>query len=198
MESIAHREAKRYMLLWLREEADKSEFANFAGISWRVNRGPPFHGVWSEYPILPNGRGGNDIVWDEWEEDGSIPTYAELMRRGTPPTVVLDIAIQHKGRISYAIEIKHTHACSERKIDFLRSQSITLLEIPTQWILGQVFTPRRIPEEFLLFGTPLRPAYIPKDHPPLRLNLSTPTTTTTTTFSPRFDLLRNNPSPARS
>lgn len=177
LESLAHREAKRHLLLWLRESAAKigsDNYADFCGIAWRVNRGPKFWGVWSEYPILRDGF-GITAVWDEWnndeirDENTCIPSYRDLIRRGTPPAVILDIAIQHKGMISYAIEIKHKHACSQQKIDFLRNQDITLLEIPAHWILGQVARPASIPDEFYLLGNPPR-----RDQglrPPLTLSL---------------------------
>lgn len=153
VESHARRHAKRLLLTWLRETAAKvgyDEYANFAGLSWRVNRPAPHWGIWCEYPVLAEGH-GIDTVWDEvlrrWRKRS--PTYDELIAAGLRPTAVLDIAIQHKGTIAFAIEVVHKHHCEPQKIAFLSDQ-LTLLEIPAYWVLGQVDRPTEIPCEFYL------------------------------------------------
>lgn len=153
VESYAHRHAKELLLLWLRAEACAAGYdgyADFCDMSWRVNRQAPHYGVWTEYPVLADGT-GIDTVWDEHNEAwrSRPPTFDELRERDEYPAAILDIAIQHKGRIAFGIEIVHKHRCAPSKIEFLRGQ-LTLLEIPAYWVLGQVDRPTEIPAEFYL------------------------------------------------
>lgn len=153
METHAHRLAKGLLVDWLRAAAQRAgydEYAEFAGLSWRVNRPGPAWGIWAEYPILSD-KTGLDQVWDEraarWSD--SPPSYQQVVDMGSRPNCVLDIAIQHKGRIAFAIEICHKHHCGPRKLKFLRDE-LQVIEIPTQWVLGQVDRPAQIPVEFYL------------------------------------------------
>lgn len=175
VESFAHLEAKRLLTAWLREAADAvghDEYASFCGnaLSWRVNRQGPHWGVWQEYPVLADYTGLNQ-VWDEtdlscprhgdkgcpgnchrfpvsrWQN--RPPTYDDVIDMGFRPMVVLDIAIQHKGAIAFAIEVVHKHRCNPRKIGFLRD-CLTLIEIPAYWVLGQIDRPSEMPSEFFL------------------------------------------------
>ncbi len=162
VESYAHVEAKRLLLLWLREAAEEAGVDQSAcfgvpmraddkdGIAWRVNRGAPHFGVWEEYPVLSDDTGISP-VWDEISDRwvSRPPTYEEVVDIGYRPMVVLDIAVQHKGGIIVAIEVAHKHHCDPRKIGFLRPR-LTLIEIPAYWVLGQVGTPNAIPSEFFL------------------------------------------------
>lgn len=153
VESFAHKEAKRLLVAWLRETAAAAGCdgrADFGGLSWRVNRPGPAWGVWNEHPILADGTGINP-VWDETDDRwrGRPPTYDEIIASGTRPMAVLDVAVQHKGHIAFAIEVVHKHHCEPRKIGFLRDK-LTLIEIPSYWVLGQVERPTAIPAEFWL------------------------------------------------
>ncbi len=161
LESHAHRQAKRLLLQWLREAAAVDGYDGYAGfpggapgcasISWRVNRGAPHYGVWREYPVLSDGT-GIIPVWGEEDHErwkNRPRTYEEVVAMGFRPMCVLDIAIQHKGAVEYAIEIVHKHRCDPRKIGFLKPR-LTLLEIPAYWVLGQVDRPSEIPAEFFL------------------------------------------------
>jgi hypothetical protein len=156
LESFAHIEAKRLLLSWLRDsaaEAGRDGLAFFCGqdgIEWRVNRGEPHFGVWEEYPVLSDGTGISP-VWDESDDRwiSRPPTYEDVVAGGFRPMVVLDIAIQHKGTIAYAVEVVHKHRCDWRKKSFL-CPLLTLVEIPAYWVLGQVGRPQFIPPEFFL------------------------------------------------
>lgn len=153
VESHAHRQAKRLLVKWLREAAAAAGHdghADFCNLSWRVNRHRPHWGVWVEYPVLADGT-GITTVWDEISENWRRrpPMRDELIERHLDPTCIIDIAIQHKGQIAFAIEVVHKHACDPRKIGFLRDR-LTLLEIPAYWVLGQVDRPTVIPHEFFL------------------------------------------------
>ena len=160
-ESHAHRHAKRLLAQWLREAAEAAGLdghADFCGaVGWRVNRPGPSWGVWTEYPILSDWT-GLDPVWDETA--GGIakvqigrqtepPSFDDLIERGLHPVAILDLAIQHKGRIEYGIEVRHKHACDAAKIALLRPH-MTLIEVTTHWVLGQVDRPTTIPYEFFL------------------------------------------------
>lgn len=161
LESHAHQNAKALLIRWLHESAEKAgldghavfpaEAPTCAGIEWRVNRPKRSRwGVWQEYPILADCQGISP-VWDEvssrWKR--RPPTYDEVVADGFRPMAIVDIAVQHKGTIAYAIEVVHKHRCDPRKIGFLRPH-LTLLEIPAYWVLGQVDRPSTIPSEFFL------------------------------------------------
>lgn len=152
-ESFAHRYAKQTLLGWLRETARKAglyNHADFAGISWQVNRGRPHFGIWEEYPILADGL-GIDPVWDEFSPKwkNHPPTYDDIVGLGYRPRVIVDVAVQHKGIIAFAIEVRHKSAVSDLKVRFL-TPLLTLIEIPAYWILGQIERPEAIPEEFYM------------------------------------------------
>ncbi|HKW96801.1 MAG TPA: hypothetical protein VJN43_03665 [Bryobacteraceae bacterium] len=178
VESHAHRHAKQLLADWLREAAaavGHDEYARFPidlplhcheclhdssicrsprclphAICWRVNRPGPSWGIWCEYPVLADGT-GIIPVWDEvgpqWRS--RPPSYDDLTLAGRMPACVIDIAVQHKGMIVYALEIVHKHHCTATKIEFLR-EKLAILEIPAAWILGQVDRPRGVPAEFWL------------------------------------------------
>lgn len=156
VESYAHRAAKDVVAGWLRAEAESVGYdgwADWAGISWRVNRKGLSWGIWQELPIVSTGLGVNP-VWDEfrplsWHE--KPPTYDEVVALGYRPMCVVDIAIQHKGRIAFVIEIKHKHGCAPDRLRFLRELDVEVIELPTSWVLGQVATPTDIPREFFLY-----------------------------------------------
>lgn len=151
VESFAHRTAKNLVVGWLRavaEAAGPDNYVDFWGLGWRVNRGAPHFGVWEEYPIISDGTGCAP-VWDEMDPRwrNRPPNYDELVNIGLRPMAILDIAVQHKGNITVAIEIKHKHACDARKLGFLRLHT-SVLEVPAYWALGQIDTPTEIPDEF--------------------------------------------------
>lgn len=155
VESYKHKFAKAILLGWLRDGAvyDKhQEFGLVGGgvLQWRVNRGAPHFGVWEEYPITRD----FSYVWDEeWDGDGDSlwterpPTYDELLARNTPPTVIFDIAIQHKGNILYAIEVVHRHGLDDRKkaiIKELFGEHFSVFTVPAEWIMCQVERPSKL------------------------------------------------------
>lgn len=148
LESYAHQAAKRILLGWLRDVA--SDAGVDGGIGWRVNRRAPHFGVWAELPILSDGT-GIEPAWDEIDRKWRRrpPRYDEVVEGGFRPMAMLDIAIQHKGRIAYAIEVIHKHRCEPRRVAFL-ADKLTIIEIPAYWVLGQVGRPSDVPPEFFL------------------------------------------------
>ncbi len=154
LESLAHRTAKGAMLLWLREAAEVTGYdreAHLGRLAWRVNRRGPHYGVWSEYPVVAGGN-GSSTVWDEISErwTGRPPSYDELVAEGIRPMAIFDIAIQERSQITIAIEIKHKHPIEPLKRGLIRKLGVELIEVPTQWVLGQVDRPCEIPDEFWL------------------------------------------------
>lgn len=154
VESYAHVTAKRLIVEWFREAAaaaGRDAVAGFAGFSWRVNRAGPAWGIWDEYPILSDGTGAVH-VWDEISDRwrARSPSYADVIEMGYRPMAVVDIAIQHKGRVILAIEIRHKSPVGPRKLSFLHKHINDVLEIPAYWVLGQVDRPCQIPGEFWL------------------------------------------------
>ncbi len=146
LESYAHKAAKAVVVSWLRgaaREVGWDQSASVAGLFWRVNRGAPCWGIWEEYPFIGD---GNDChcVWDErgWPDDRT-PTRDELIKKGTPPVAIADIAVQHKGMIIYAIEIVHRHPLTDQKRDFLFRLDCTTLVVSARWVLNQVAPPSR-------------------------------------------------------
>lgn len=149
-----HKAAKRLLVEWLRETSAAVGWdghAEFGGFSWRVNRSGPSFGIWEEYPILFGGD-GTETVCDEIDDKwiAAPPTYDDVVALGSRPACILDIAVQHKGQITLAVEVRHKHACDDRKVHFLRRLGIGLIEIPTLWVLGQVERPVEVPREFWL------------------------------------------------
>jgi hypothetical protein len=174
VESYAHKAAKAAVVDWLRSGAVYDQNRTAAGLSWRVNRGEPWFGVWEEYPIL-NENDVSDLVWDEtqwWRAlemkrgllgmpaDGEsyyshkdcqwlkgrqpIPTFDELYEMGRPPRVILDVAVQHKGRIVLGIEIVHKHGLHEAKRQFLKRVKLPVYVVRADWVLNQVRPPSRL------------------------------------------------------
>lgn len=72
------------------------------------------------------------------------PTYEELGSIGLCPRVILDIAIQHKGAISYGIEIVHKHDLTSEKREFLRTAFFPTIVLSAGWVLSQVEVPQRL------------------------------------------------------
>lgn len=152
-ESHAHRLAKELVVAWVRSAAKHAGYdghAAFGAIEWRVNRRWPSWGIWSEYPLC------RQLLHETWDEASPRwrrrpPTFAELCELDIAPDAVLDVAIQHKGRIAWAIEVVHKHPVDDEKLNFLRYWAdLTLVEIPAYWVLGQIGVPSAIPAEFFL------------------------------------------------
>lgn len=161
VESYAHKTAKATVAQWLRETASEcggwDQYADLAGISWRVNRDGPHFGVWEEYPFILRGD-GHYTVWDEVSEvyERRPPTYEELVEKNTRPSVIVDVAIQHKGQIAICIEVAHKNPLSPVKLMKLAEMGMyDVLEVPARWVLAQVGRPKRIPPEFWILGKPL-------------------------------------------
>ena len=159
MESYQHQFAKRVLAQWLRDEAKKDDLrAKFGPFGWRVNRGGPHYGVWLEYPISESGEEVAN-VWDErgWSEElygesetqeTRTPTYAECLKLGITPSVIFDIAIQHKGAIIYGIEIVHKNGLDERKLRKLDAiykayRHFEVYAADAVWIMHQIGVPRQ-------------------------------------------------------
>lgn len=171
VESYAHKAAKAVVVGWLRAEGEKAGDDHYVsndilGVHWRVNRPGPCWGIWEEYPVLSDGTGILP-VWDEIGDghEGRPPTFKELVDAATPPAVIFDIAVQHKGQIQYAIEIVHKHDIGAQKAELLArlEDRPHILVLPAQWVLRQIGVPRKFPpKEWWLFedipSTYLRPA----------------------------------------
>lgn len=175
VESYKHKAAKAVVVEWLRTAAKAvgyDNYADLAGIGWRVNRGAPCWGVWDEYPIARDPKGhivGESLVWDEtgWERDIAragnndcdcdlneicshrvihrAPSYDELRSLGYSPIVILDVAVQHKGCITYGIEIVHRHDVDDQKAALLEEHGgdICVLTVDAEWVLRQVAPPKK-------------------------------------------------------
>jgi hypothetical protein len=206
VESYAHKAAKATLVQWFRDAAaadmlDKTSIGYIkpAGVSWRINRGAPFYGVWEEYPVTAS---GDEIehVWDEcgfhtqledrrfhgchkyayalknsglltyshvepcsygartvmFERAGEseasdrypIPTFEEMVEFGTPPKIIFDVAIQHKGTIVHAFEVVHKNDLTDVKREFIRHLTarryVNVYTIDAAWILAQVRCPDRL------------------------------------------------------
>jgi hypothetical protein len=161
MESYAHNAAKKVFASWMREEAAKDNYPTADWWKWAglTAKGTEF-GIMEEYPICENysGDGPHGVVWGEstWWEDyvaatghaGDYPcrppTYEECVAIGKPPRVILDLAVQHKGVISFAVEIVHKHDVSDEKRRFLEGAYFSTLVVSATWVLGQVRRPDHI------------------------------------------------------
>jgi hypothetical protein len=173
MESYAHKAAKAVVAGWLRSAAERDggydEYTTCLDLCWRVNRGGPNYGVWEEYPIVHGdkdwGRDAHVGILPVWDEHGDAddefaaapPTYDQLCARKTPPTCILDLAIQHKGMVIHGIEIVHKNPPSLAKMQFLHTTTLeSLLILPAEWVLTQISEPRAVPRHFFRWGAPAR------------------------------------------
>jgi hypothetical protein len=160
LESYQHEFAKRVLAQWLRHEARQDDYHDFGPFRWRPNRGEPHYGVWLEYPVSESGGEiGYGAVWDEsgWSEqlygesetqETRPPTYAECLKLGRTPSVIFDIAIQHKGAITYGIEIVHKNGLNERKLRKLEAlykaqPNFRVYAADAVWIMHQIGVPRQ-------------------------------------------------------
>lgn len=155
-ESYKHKFAKEVLAGWLREGALRDEYAGIHPIRFRVNRGAPHFGVWTEYPICLNSK--NDVVgrsaWDEesfygWMPEGvefvdRPPTYDEVIGLGLLPIAIFDIAVQHKGYIVYGIEVVHRNDVSKIKSEYLNRIGIPVYRIDADWVLSRVQRPTEL------------------------------------------------------
>lgn len=198
LESFKHNFAKNLLAKWLRESAEEAicripETREYVSIPlqqlehppspgvrtyqvpsmlrWRVNRGEPHYGVWTEYPI--GHRGGHGPVWDETfipcpkcteenpceydrandEEVKKHEARHYPFMEGPPsfdwytgmfheaPTVVFDVCIQHKGSVVTAIEVTNKHPVTPEKQARVQELGINLYEMSADWILAQVGRP---------------------------------------------------------
>lgn len=147
IESYSHKAAKSVLAGWFRDAAEKAGRDNYAtacGITWRVNRSGPHWGVWEEYPILEK----DHQVWDERDvpnHQDKPPAFEELKAAGTPPKIILDVALQSKGDITYGFEIVHRNKPSFDKMFFIEHQcNFRVLFIRAHWILCHTKPPKEI------------------------------------------------------
>ena len=152
-ESYGHWCAKMIFLDWLRAAAKeaKNEYARLGKIEWAVNRGAPTYGVFEEYPIIA----GMCQPWDEhneWGKTETWPDYAWMKENYRGAFKIPDLAITHKGVVSYVIEIVHKNDLSDDKFNFYCDLPIRpeVVVIPCQWVLGQFERPSGIPSEFFI------------------------------------------------
>jgi len=157
-ESYMHYYAKMTFINWLRTSNER-----FGPLYWTSNRGAPYFGIYEEYPISSD-HVNDDQVWDEWDyeeewEDfiplgwelkrkDDIPTREELMQFKSPLLCVIDIAIQHKGCIKYAIEIVHTSPTPDWKLEILNNSTISVYEVSAKSILSETGVPTN-PSSFM-------------------------------------------------
>lgn len=148
VESYLHRAAKGVVLEWLRAKSEAADFwFKMPPVQCRPNRGAPYFGIYSEWPIAKDGVMGIEHVWDETEEwaGKEPPTPEELIAQGLRPFAVVDIAVLHKGRLGCAVEIVHRHPVPEWKRRFLQEHDVPLVEVCAKGVLHQVRCPDRLP-----------------------------------------------------
>ncbi|BDA67766.1 hypothetical protein CAL7716_019320 [Calothrix sp. PCC 7716] len=146
----AQKYAQELLVKWLRNEAEFVGYDNYVksnllpAISWRVNRGEPFWGVFPDYPITTKGNEACEPVWDEYvpnseliRPDG-IPTLNELWDYGLELETMFDIAIQHKGFIKIIIFLDDI---PENAINALKSSNASeIVIVKSMDVLNQPLT----------------------------------------------------------
>lgn len=156
VESYKHKFAKDVLAGWLREVAAPcgNEWVSLEPIRWRVNRGGPHFGVWTEYPVCLNDENnvvGVTNVWDEFslhylgEDRDYPPTYEECIKAKLLPICIFDVAIQHKGSIAYGLEVVHKNKPSDIKLQYLdRLRYAEVYTIDADWILSRTKRPEKL------------------------------------------------------
>ncbi|MEH2085529.1 hypothetical protein [Nostoc sp.] len=149
--TYAQKYAQELLVKWLRNEAESAgddsyvESSLLPPITWRVNRGEPFWGIFPDYPITTEGDGCNGVVWDEYRSNNQltrldgIPSLKELWEFGLKLETVFDIAIQHKGHIKNAIFLDEV---PEHAKKFFKSNSnFEVVIVKSNDVLNQPLTP---------------------------------------------------------
>lgn len=162
VESYKHKFAKAVLADWLRSAIDENCYIEIPPVQVRTNRGPPFCGVYEEYPICLDGKNrivGAAPIWDEdcWTVAGETvsgwgrvpPTYDECVANELLPIVIFDLMLIHKGAASIGFEVVHKNDISKIKRDYIdrirqESSYITVYRIEADWILSQVKRPATI------------------------------------------------------
>lgn len=75
-----------------------------------------------------------------------IPTLDEYRARngGNFPKVIWDIALQHKGTITYAFEVVWKSDISVRKHAIIKDSTVTVYTVSAMWVLKQTSPPATI------------------------------------------------------
>jgi hypothetical protein len=112
-------------------------------------------GVYLEYPVCEIDESDTiHVVWDEQgvDIDEFVPTYSQCVKLfDVTPICILDIAIIHKGTITFGIEICHTNPTPSWKIDKLKKLGLDkLIEIDASWVLNQVGPPKELKYKSLI------------------------------------------------
>lgn len=68
---------------------------------------------WDDYPLPPD----ENKLYDE--EKGVIP-YQAMVDKGIPPKRIVDIGVNHKGVLRYAIEVTYKNSINPEKMNDLR------------------------------------------------------------------------------
>lgn len=141
-ESYTHKMAKNIVKSWFDDEYFKVTTTNRNS------------GVYLEYPVCEIDESDTiHVVWDERVDiDEFVPTYSQCVELfGVIPICILDIAIIHKGMITFGIEICHTHPTPSWKIDKLKKLGLDkLIEIDASWVLNQVGPPKELKYKSLI------------------------------------------------
>lgn len=150
VESYKHQFAKATLASWLRDGAVFDKDQTLGQVSWRVNRGPPHFGVWTEYPVCLDSQNrlvGVAPVWCEESDqyENAPPTYDDCIGMGHLPICIYDVAVQHKGLIAHVFEVVHKNYISETKLEYMKrvfeTHPFHLHVISADWILSQVRRP---------------------------------------------------------
>lgn len=166
-ESYAHYYAKEVVVGWLQSKWDrlKDTYAKeitFGHLSWKIDRryGP---GLKLEYPLLRSKSGAILGLSSEWSRypDINRPPKSRITESNTTESlttdshttespvvshttgspevlVVFDIVISELGKPKYAIEIVHTHVCTEAKRRILEDLPIEVYELSASWVMSQL------------------------------------------------------------
>lgn len=161
-ESFAHKAAKELLREWLVEQWGGVDELLGCGIPFETESGhkyslsdarPDF--VFLEYPITAS----FPYLIDEMDCDTSEKTTCgyRSMDEYCPCIsckffnkksilAVADLAVEHKGTVTYVFEIVHKSSCPDWKKDLYKKNSslVAVLEISAQHILGQIERPGRL------------------------------------------------------
>jgi hypothetical protein len=82
-----------------------------------------------------------------------VPTYEELCSIGTPPLIIADIVVSHKGHVGSCVEVVHKSDITPTKMQRYRELcqeteyyvggAFEVWTVPADWILGQIGVPEK-------------------------------------------------------
>lgn len=167
-ESYMHKYAKTVLAGWLRTKISKGwKSLNNIELPDDLPKNKPCFSVYLEYPVCMDPK-TKELVGLSCEKNSSkstgcnvwktefdkrnikpikknyIPIYKDIEKLGLKFLQVFDVAVVSDEKIVAIFEIKHKHAMTKSKINFVKKHSIPTYEVCATWIMERVKIPYQL------------------------------------------------------